>query len=203
MTDAGQFDVFFKALLIFMVQMFFCYCCYQTVKFDLNNNTLMQLALIFATLLLHLGCVAGCKTGLYMMKYALCHPEKFSHPEVAFLLGIMQISAMWIAEVINVMKATQKSKAQDLIAGYIGFKSIIDIPSIYLGSINNMPIKGKIGDLTANKPRKQANRAPEETFTGIWFANAFYVLCKFFFNTFYFYFFTFSVIFAPLFQILK
>jgi len=121
---------------------------------QLYNNTCLQLALIFATLLLHLGCVPGTKSGLYMMKYALCHPDKFSHPEVAFMLGVMQISSMWIAETINVMKATQRKTAQELITSYIGFKSIIDIPTIYLGSINNMPIKGKIGAVTATKPRK-------------------------------------------------
>jgi hypothetical protein len=109
---------------------------------------------------------------------------------------------MWIAETINVMKATQRKTAQELITSYIGFKSIIDIPTIYLGSINNMAIKGKIGAVTATKPRKQANRGLNETFPGIWFANAFYVLCKFLFNTFYFYFFTFSVIFVPLAKVL-
>lgn len=91
MTDSEQFDVFFKALLIYMVQMFFCFCCwyYGNVKMQLFNNVCLQLALIFATLLLHLGCLPGTKSGMYMMKYALCHPEKFSHPEVAFFLGVM------------------------------------------------------------------------------------------------------------------
>jgi len=53
------------------------------------------------------------------------------------------------------MKATQRKTAQELITSYIGFKTIIDIPSIYLGSINNMPIKNKIGSVTATRPRKQ------------------------------------------------
>jgi len=156
MTESEQFEVFFKALLIFMVQMFFCFCCwfYGNVKWQVFNNVCLQLALIFATLLIHLGCIPGTKTGLYMMKFALCHPEKFSHPEVAFLLGVMQLSAMWIAEVINMMKATQRKTAQELITSYIGFKTIIDVPTIYLGSINNMAIKGKIGAVTATKPRK-------------------------------------------------
>lgn len=200
MTDSEQFDIFFKALLIYLIQMFFCFCCYfmGKVKFVLNNNVCLQLALIFATLLLHIGCLPGSKSGMYMMKYALCHPEKFSHPEVAFLLGVMTISAMWIAEFINVGKATQRKSAQELITSYIGFKSIIDVPSIYLSSINNMPIKGKIGTVTATKARKQSLRSQEETFTGITFCNVIYVVCKFFYNTFYYYFFTFSVIFVPI-----
>ena len=139
-----------------MVQMFFCFCCYWfgNVKIALNNNICLQLALIFATLLLHLGCIPGTKSGLYMMKYVLCHPQHFTHPCIAFFLGFMQIWAMWIAEIINVMKATQRKNAQELITSYIGFKSIIDIPSIYLSSINNMPIKDKLKTVTATKPRK-------------------------------------------------
>lgn len=113
MTETQQFDVLFKALLIFMVQIFFCFCCYWfgNVRIALHNNICLQLALIFATLLLHLGCIPGTKSGLYMMKYVLCHPEHFTHPAIAFFLGFMQILAMWIAEIINVMKATQRKSA--------------------------------------------------------------------------------------------
>jgi len=91
MTDSDQFDLLFKALLIFGVQMFFSFCVYfyGNVKMELNNNVTLQLALIFCTLLLHLGCIPGAKSGMYMMKFALCHPEKFSHPTLAFILGLM------------------------------------------------------------------------------------------------------------------
>jgi hypothetical protein len=91
MTESDQFDLLFKALLIFGVQLFFAFCVfwYGNIKLTLHNNVTLQLALIFATLLLHLGCIPGAKSGLYMMKYSLCHPEKFSHPHIAFILGFM------------------------------------------------------------------------------------------------------------------
>ena len=133
-----------------------------------------------------------------MMKFALCHPEKFTHPHIAFILGFIQVSMMWVTETINIMKATQRKTAQELITSYIGFKSIVDIPSIYLGSINNMAIKGKIGAVTATKPRKQENRSDQEKMIGHSFFNAVYVIYRWFFNTFYFYFFPFSVISVPL-----
>jgi len=90
-----------------------------------------------------------------------------------------------------------------LITSYIGFKSIIDIPSIYLGSINNMPVKGEIGGVSATRPRKSTERGANDVMWGHSFFNAIYVLCKFFFKTFYFYFFTFAVIFVPLVKVLK
>jgi len=106
-----------------------------------------------------------------------------------------------IAEAINIMKATQRKTAQELIMSYIGFKSIIDVPNIYYGSIGNLPIKGDVGKLTATQGRKDV-RADHEKMPGHGVANAFYVLFKWFYNSFYFYFFTFSVISLPFTQVL-
>jgi len=66
-----------------------------------------------------------------------------------------------------------------------------------------MPVKGKIGGVTATRPRKSTERGAGDFMWGHSFFNAIYVLCKFFFKTFYFYFFTFSVIFVPLVKVLK
>jgi len=40
MTSSDQFDIFWKALFIFGVQMFFCYCIFTfgALKFELYNN---------------------------------------------------------------------------------------------------------------------------------------------------------------------
>jgi hypothetical protein len=110
MTESDQFDLFFKSLLIFGVQLFFAFCVfwYGNVKLTLNNNVTLQMVLIFAIMLLHLGCIPGAKSGLFMMKYSLCHPEKFTHPHICFILGFMQISSLFIAETINIMKASQR-----------------------------------------------------------------------------------------------
>jgi hypothetical protein len=72
----------------------------------------------------------------------------------------------------------------------------MDVPIIYYNSINNIPVKGEVGKITANKGRKDL-RADDEKMFGHSFANAIYVLNKWFYNTFYFYFFTFSVISLP------
>lgn len=89
-----------------------------------------------------------------MMKYTLCHPEEFTHPKIAFILGFIYLNIMVISEVINIMKGTTRKRAQDLITSYIGFKIISDLPKLYLSSINDLPIKGAIGKLTATKGRK-------------------------------------------------
>jgi hypothetical protein len=48
---------------------------------------------------------------MYMMKYALCHPEAFTHPHIAFLMGFIQLFTIVISEAINIMKASQRKTA--------------------------------------------------------------------------------------------
>ena len=77
----------------------------------------------------------------------------------------------------------------------------MDVPIIYYGSINDIPVKAEVGKLTLTKGRKDL-RADDEKMICHSLANAIYVLNKWFYNTFYFYFFTFSVISLPLAQVL-
>jgi hypothetical protein len=60
---------------------------------------------------LHIGVVAGARSGMYMMKYSLCHPEDFTHPEIAFLMGFIQFFSMWLAELVNIAKSSQRKTA--------------------------------------------------------------------------------------------
>lgn len=120
----------------------------------MHNSTELQLCLFFTTLLLHFGCIPGARSGLYMMRYAVTHPENFTHPRVAFLLGLIQFGTMIFAELINIMKGSTRKKPQDLITSYIGFAAIINIPSLYLGSIQDLPVKAAVGKLSLKRGRK-------------------------------------------------
>ena len=203
MTESDQFDIFWKAMFILAIQIFFIACIleHSKVKFELYNNVPLQFALIFTTLLLHAGQLDGARSGLYMMKYALCHPEKFTHPHLAFGLGFIQITTVFFTEFLNIAKASQRKNANELIVGYVGFSTIMNVPNIYFGSLNHIPVKGDVGKVTATKGRKDL-RSDEEKMMGQGVFNFIYVMNKWFYNTYYFYFFTFSVIALPFTQIL-
>ena len=62
-------------------------------------------------------------------------------------------------------------------------------------------MKGDVGKLTLVKGRKD-NKADSDKFTGYEIANIVYVMIKWFYNSFYFYFFTFTVISLPLTSVL-
>jgi hypothetical protein len=136
-----------------------------------------------------------------MMKYSLCHPESFTHPHIAFLMGLIQFFSVVVSESINIAKASQRTTPQELITSYIGFKAIMDVPTIYYSSINSIAVKGDVGKVVATKGRKEL-RGDNEKMIGHGLANFIYIVHKWFYNVFYFYFFTFSVIGLPLTQVL-
>ena len=75
------------------------------------------------------------------------------------------------------------------------------MPSIYYSSINNIPVKGEVGKVVATRGRKE-QRSENEKMIGHGIANFVYVLHKWFYSVFYFYFFTFSVISLPMAHVL-
>lgn len=116
-------------------------------------------------------------------------------------MGLTQFTAVIITEFINIAKASQRKTATELIAAYIGFKTIMDVPTIYFSSLNQIPVKAEVGKITATKGRKDI-RSDEEKMIGHGLFNFIYVAIKWFYITFYFYFFTFSVIGLPFTKIL-
>ena len=73
---------------------------------------------------------------------------------MAFFLGFIQLITMVLAELVNIMKGSERKKPQDLVTSYIGFACIIKIPSIYLSSIYEIPVKKAVGAVKLTKGRK-------------------------------------------------
>lgn len=112
MTQDDQFDLLYKNMLIVTIQVFFIVgiIIFNKLSFKLNNNTPLQITLFFTTLLLHIGNLGPFRSGLYMMKYSLCHPEEFTHPKLAFMLGFVYMYIIVGAEWVNIMKGTERKK---------------------------------------------------------------------------------------------
>lgn len=155
LTADDQFNILWSALFCLAFQVFFIHSLvYITgVPFQLHNNTSIQLCLVFTTMLLHFTCIPATRSGVYMMKFVLAHPEKFTHPRIAFMLGFIQFITQVIAEAVNIMKSTTRTKPLDLISGYLGFATIIKVPEIYLAVVDT-PVKGGVGPLMMTTGRK-------------------------------------------------
>lgn len=81
----------------------------------------------------------------------------------------------------------------------MGYGAVLTFPSTYMGAIHNFPIKAEIGPVNVKQGRKETLKS--ENSLGFLF-NIVYVLAKWFYSSFYFYFFTLSFIFIPLVKIL-
>jgi len=139
LLDENQIDLFKRACFIYGIQVLFNFVLfmYSGVKFNFIRNTQINFALFFTVLLLHLTCLPTARDGIAMMKYALLHPDEFSHPISAFFLGFFSCSSMLAAEIVNINASQNKKTVTDAIAGFIGFKIIIDLPTLYLGSLED------------------------------------------------------------------
>lgn len=76
---------------MFMIQLtFICTILfYEKFKIGYKNSTPLNFCLFFTVLILHWQCLPSARTGIYMLKYVLCHPDEFTHPLAAFLLGLV------------------------------------------------------------------------------------------------------------------
>jgi len=196
LKDDDQFDLLYRAGFIFLIQLSFNLVLYfySGLKPTFVRDTEINVALFFTVLILHLVCLPTARDGMTMMKYALVHHEEFNHPWAAFILGMMAFFTILVAEIVNIVNCQAKKTVVDAIAGFIGFKCIIDLPAIYMNSHEDLPIKGAIGKLTVTRSR----RAQRQKVKGDGLLNFIFVCCNVFYKSVFFYFFPFATIVWPM-----
>lgn len=190
---------------MFLIQMTFIFTVLFFEKFNMayKNDKVLNMCLFFTVLILHWQCLPEARNGIYMMKYALTRPEAFTHPVTVFFLGFVQLSAVWLTEICNVLKSIDQKKPQDVIVRFVGFSLILNVPKLMIGSLEQFDIQKSVSKLQLTKGRKEAV-SEEGHSTRLPCApilNFIYCVWKLFFNSLYFYFFPFVVIFIPLFQL--
>lgn len=157
LREDEQVDFFYRSCFLYIVQVIFNIVLFMYSGLSLTTyirDPIINLALFFTVLLLHLTCLPTARDGISMMKYALIHPDEFKHPMAAFALGWFAISSMILSEFINIANNQSKKTVPDAIAGFIGFKCIIDLPTIYMNSHEEFPVKGAVGKLDIKLSRK-------------------------------------------------
>ena len=130
LKENDQVDLVFRSCFTFGVQILFSVvlAVFSSFKATLNKPAEVTVSLFFTVLLLHLVCLPSARDGLYMMKYVVVHPEEFTFPTSAYLLGFFAISTMVFAEFVNIASSLSKGNLVDAVAGFIGYRIIIDLP---------------------------------------------------------------------------
>ena len=88
-----------------------------------------------------------------MMKYVLTHADEFDHPCAAFLIGWFALSSLIAAEIVNIANCQGKKTITDCITGFIGYKAVIDLPTLYMNSLEDLDVKGCVGKLDFKRSR--------------------------------------------------
>jgi hypothetical protein len=194
-----QMDILYRAIFLFVIQMTFIGCILTMDKFDpqFTNDMAVNLCLFFSVMLLHWQCIGQARNGIYMMKYAVCNPDEFNNPNVAFMMGFIQIFVIVLVELMNLAKCQDQKTPTNVISKFVGYSSILGIPSVLHGSMEGFQVTGSVGKLILKKSRKTF--VSQQGSMGVaWLFNIIYCVCKWFFISFYYYFFPFLVIFFPL-----
>ena len=149
MRESDQVEMFWKSCFIYVIQLLFSYVilAYGGFKASVERPPELHFTMFFTVLILHFTCMPVARDGLAMMKYALLHHDEFDHPISAFMLGFFNLSEMTFAMIVNIASNQSKNKVDVAIASFIGFKLIIDLPTIYMGGIEDFPQKGAVGKL--------------------------------------------------------
>lgn len=198
LKESDQVDLVYRSYFIFTIQSLFNLVLFLysgAMKLNFTREASLNVALFFTVLLLHLTCLPAARDGLAMMKYVLVHNDEFSHPITAFGLGFISFTTMLSAEVVNIAAAQNKQAVDAAIAGFIGFKLIIDLPKIYMDSMEEFAPKGLVGKLTLKKSRRAEDRPKMQA---DWLFNSIFVAFNVFYKSVFFYFIPFATILYPM-----
>ena len=169
---------------------------FGNLKFSFVRNTETNVVLFFTVLLLHLTCLPAAKDGVTMMKYALVHSDEFTSPRAAFTLGFFAFSSMLFAEFVNIVNSQTKKTVSDAIAGFIGFKCIIDIPNIYMKSYEEFKLAPLIGKVEFTRSRTDNPDRPK--IENDWLYNTVFSIANVLYKAVFFYFTPFATIIYPM-----
>ena len=205
LKTSDQVDVFYRALFMFTIQGSFMVNIVMHEKFDFGfqNDVLINFCMLFSVLLLHWSSLSDVRSGIYMMKYAICCPDEFDQPVTAFLLGLVQTSTVIFLQCCNLVKNLQQKSATGVMFKFASFGLIAGIPKMLAGSMETFEASKSVGTLKLTRSRKRIQKLGNEDQKIVcgWLFNPIYSIYKWFFVSVYYYFFPFVVIFLPLFKL--
>lgn len=168
-----------------------------------QDNVFINICMLFSVLLLHWNCIGDLRNGLYMMKFAICCPDKFSQPVTCFLLGFVQTSTIFILEYCNLLKNVQQKTPIGIISKFAGFAAVQAVPKLLISSLEQFEVQKTVGKLKLERSRKRITQFGTDdqkiVLGGLW--NFVYCTFKWYFISVHYYFFPFLVIFIPLFKL--
>lgn len=150
-----------QALLLVMINLAFLD---ETMTIKSPTMVVTLGARFICSILMHLQVEGDVRQGQKMMKFATNHPEEFSMPKIAFMIGLMQFLGGFFCELACITFLSTLDKTIDVIIKFIALGSIAKIDDFYaaaLPSENKVKKNAKKGEdaIFVSKHRRNIDRS--------------------------------------------
>ena len=135
-----------------------------------------------------------------MMKFATNHPNEFTMPKLAFMIGLMQFLGGFFCELACITFLSTLDKTIEVIIKFIALGSIAKIDDFYAAALppeNKVKKNAKKGEEAICVSQHRRNIVRSEHTCGVRFLHVVTKLIRILYCSFIFYFFPFLVLFLP------
>lgn len=124
-----------------MILLTFIYQTLVRTEFVTPNTPVTLVARFICSIMMHLQVEPEVRNGQVMMKFAANHPKEFDQPSLAWLVGLLQLSAGILCEVACMLYLSTIESTMDVIIKFIALGKIAMIDDMYAAA---MPKENKL-----------------------------------------------------------
>jgi len=99
------------------------------------NEVEILFSRFIASMMMHLMVEKDTRNGLNMMKYAVNHHERFTNPEVAFLMAALHCFVSFLIEFSVILVLLSLTNVLEVIMKYVALSATCNIPRFYYNSL--------------------------------------------------------------------
>lgn len=104
----------------------------------------LLLSKIIASCALHMMLYPEVGRSMQLMKYAVNHPEYFTHPAIAFAIPFTAHNINIVSEALNLFMLIFWSSVEYTIMYFVALEVLVEIPHIYMGSLLDDQLKDRL-----------------------------------------------------------
>eukprot|EP00347_Sterkiella_histriomuscorum_P014457 403360793 len=187
---------FSTCVVIFMIQIGLIALMYQQLKvYDKKVELLFSVFLtrILCSFVLHMRLQSEIYKSIQMFNYARLMVHYKDNRMTMLLIASMQLVGSFLTEFINIYLICAQNSVLDILINYIALGVIAEIDNIYAKSLEHHPLRIMIDKgVTLTFDENKAVRPGYNSNKSI--AKIFYLVVKVFYESYYYYFMTFTVV---------
>ena len=114
--------------------------CLKEIVFDVEFTVNVpdfqtHMAQFLACALLHIELVTDIHQAIFMLKYVSEHEDKFTNTFMPMLIGVMQLTTNFAAEIVNIIVLLTRHDLLHCLEHFVAFEMLTKIDNIYFLSL--------------------------------------------------------------------